>query len=203
MSSVINRFPATIVVAVARNGVIGRDNSLPWKLSSDLQRFKRLTMGHALIMGRKTYESIGRPLPGRTTIVLSRSAKSLQSAQDQKELEAPTKAASQGPATPKLLYCEHFEEAIDKLPQGTHPFVVGGSEIYKLTLPLVNRIWITRILADVAGDAYMPEWPKTPNAATESSINWPPGDWKLTFQESVPAGPKDEWPTCFEEWVAI
>ncbi len=201
MSIVINRVPATIVVAVARNGVIGRDNTLPWKLSSDLQRFKRLTMGHALIMGRKTYESIGRPLPGRTTVVLSRAAKELQSAYELANAEtakqvAPEKPTSGKPA-PKLLFCEHFHDALTQLPQGIHPFVVGGSQIYELTLPLVNRIWLTRVLADVHGDAHMPHWPSPASAAP-----WPPGQWKLTYQETVPVGPKDDWPTCFEEWIA-
>jgi dihydrofolate reductase len=205
MSIVINRVPATIVVAVARNGVIGRDNTLPWKLSSDLQRFKRLTMGHALIMGRKTYESIGRPLPGRTTVVLSRAVKELQSAYERASTETakqvpPEKPSSDKPA-PKLIFCEHFQDAVAQLPEGIHPFVVGGSQIYELTLPYVNRIWITRVLADVPGDAYMPDWTST--TASPSPLRWPPGDWNLNFQESVPAGPKDDWPTCFEEWVAI
>jgi dihydrofolate reductase len=201
MSAIINRLSATIVVAVARNGVIGRNNTLPWKLSSDLQRFKRMTMGHALIMGRKTYESIGKPLPGRTTIVLSRAAKELQLAHEQAYSEtlkemAQEKPYSDKPAS-KLVFCELFQDAVAQLPQGIHPFVVGGSQIYELTLPLVNRIWITRVLADVHGDAYMPQWPSTAPANT-----WPPGQWKLTYQETVPSGPKDDWPTCFEEWVA-
>jgi len=202
MSGIINRLPATIVVAVARNGVIGRNNTLPWKLSSDLQRFKRLTMGHALIMGRKTYESIGRPLPGRTTIVLSRAAKELQLAYDRKVSEASAELASSDKTVPKLLFRESFQDALASLPDGIHPFVVGGSQIYELTLPLVNRIWITRVLADVPGDAHMPQWPVWQANEKFANEKWPPGQWKLTSQETVPVGPKDEWPTCFEEWIA-
>jgi dihydrofolate reductase len=197
----INRFQATIVVAVARNGVIGLNNTLPWKLSSDLQRFKRLTMGHALIMGRKTYESIGRPLPGRTTIVLSRTARELQTAYDFSQSQTAMSQPRKEPDTlakpvSKLLFSESFESALALLPEGIHPFVVGGSQIYELTLPLVNRIWLTRVIADVPGDAYMPRWQKDKIEGA-----WPPGDWKLTSQETVPVGPKDEWPTRFEEWV--
>jgi len=194
MPEPINRLTATIVVAVARNGVIGLNNELPWKLSSDLQRFKRLTMGHALIMGRKTYESIGRPLPGRTTVVLSRTAKKLQLAHEKKVSQSQLDPQS---SNSKLLFCEYFEEALSLLPPEVHPFVVGGSQIYELTLPKINRIWITRVLADVQGDAFMPEW----------SAEWPleshQGRWKKTFQEMVPVGPKDDWPSCFEEWTAF
>jgi len=193
MSEPINRLTATIVVAVARNGAIGLNNALPWKLSSDLQRFKRLTMGHALIMGRKTYESIGRPLPGRTTVVLSRSARRLQDVHEAKPAQSESVPQS---ANSKLLFFEHFEEALSILSPEVHPFVVGGSQIYELTLPKVNRIWITRVLADVEGDAFMPNW----------SANWPleshQGQWKKIFQETVPVGPKDDWPSCFEEWIA-
>jgi len=122
------------VVAVAQNGVIGRGNALPWKLRSDLQRFKRITMGHALIMGRKTYESIGRPLPGRQTIVLSRSQET--------RFEGVDVATT-------------LDDALEMVQKDTHAFVVGGAEIYRLAMPRITRLYLTRILADVDGDAWM------------------------------------------------
>ena len=156
---------ATIIVAAAENGTIGRDNQLPWKLRSDLQRFKQITMGHALVMGRKTFESIGRVLPGRTTIVLSRS----------------NCFSHLG-----ITVVASFEEAIARLPEGIHPFIVGGSEIYRQTLPLVNRIMLTRVMTDIPGDAKLEAWDRT--------------GWQLTDQQEIPQGPNDEWPTIFETW---
>ncbi len=156
---------ATIIVAAAENGTIGRDNQLPWKLRSDLQRFKQLTMGHALVMGRKTFESIGRVLPGRTTIVLSRSNTFTY---------------------PGVTVVKNLEEAIAILPAHIHPFIVGGSEVYRQTLPLVNRIMLTRVLADIPGDAKLESWSRE--------------GWRLKDQEHLPKGPHDEWPTIFEIW---
>ena len=156
---------ATIIVAAAENGTIGRDNQLPWKLRSDLQRFKQLTMGHALIMGRKTFESIGRVLPGRTSIVLSRSGTF---------------------SHPGVQVFSNIEEAIKSLPAEIHPFIVGGSEIYRQTLPLVDRMMLTRILAEIPGDAQL--------------VSWNRRDWQMTFQQHIPQGPNDEWPTTFEIW---
>jgi len=122
------------VVAVAQNGVIGKGSTLPWKLRSDLQRFKRITMGHALIMGRKTYESIGRPLPGRQTIVLSRSKET--------HFDGVEVAMT-------------LDEALAMVRKDTLAFVVGGAEIYRLAMPRIKHLYLTRILADVDGDAFM------------------------------------------------
>jgi len=159
------RLHATIIVAAAENGTIGRDNQLPWKLRSDLQRFKQLTMGHALVMGRKTFESIGRILPGRTSIVLSRSRTF---------------------SYPGVQGFSNIEAAIDSLPAGVHPYIVGGSEIYRQTLGVVDRIMLTRVLADIPGDAKLEPWDRQ--------------GWKLTQQRHVPEGPNDEYPTIFETW---
>jgi dihydrofolate reductase len=127
----------SLIAAVAENGVIGRGNDLPWHLPLDLKRFRNLTMGHHLLMGRKTFESIGRALPGRTTVVLTRSA-----------FQSP----------PGVLTASSLEKAVD-MAQATgeeEAFVVGGGEIYHLALPLADRLYLTRIHAVVAGDTFFP-----------------------------------------------
>lgn len=121
----------SLIVAVARNGVIGAGNRLPWKLTADLQRFKRLTMGHHLVMGRKTYESIGRPLPGRTTVVITRGD-----------------FAAAGVKVARTL-----DEAYAIARGDDEPFVCGGGEIYALALPKIDRIYRTLIERDYDGDA--------------------------------------------------
>jgi len=120
-----------MVVAVARNGVIGNGGALPWRLSVDLQRFKRLTMGHTLLMGRKTYESIGKLLPGRSTVLLSRNPEY---------------------RVPGARVVPNIEAALSGLPQDQVPFVVGGAEVYRLAWPLVGYLHLTQVLADVPGD---------------------------------------------------
>lgn len=128
----------SIIVAVAENGVIGRDNDLPWHLSEDLQRFKRLTMGHHLLMGRKTFESIGRPLPGRRMIVISRGR----------------------PALPEeVLLASSLEEALEIAGKAgeEEAFIAGGSQIYRLALPLAHRLYLTRVHREYPGDARFPD----------------------------------------------
>ena len=127
------------LVAVARNGVIGRDNALPWRLPADLKRFKRLTMGHHILMGRKTYESIGKPLPGRVSVVLTR----------QRGYEAPEGVRVVG----------ELDEAIEVARQAgdEEAFVVGGSQIYALALPRIDRLYLTEVQREVEGDAMFPE----------------------------------------------
>ncbi len=131
----------SLIVAVAANGVIGRDNGLPWRLSEDLKRFKRLTMGHHLIVGRKTWESIGRPLPGREMIVLSRSHLELP--------EGVRRAASLRDA---------LGVAQERGEQET--FVAGGAAVYDLALPLADRIYWTEVQAEVDGDVRFPPFEK-------------------------------------------
>lgn len=130
--------PLEIVAAVAANGVIGRGGQLPWHLPDDLRHFKALTMGHPIIMGRRTWESVGSPLPGRLTIVVSRSL--AQPPHEQVKVAASLDAAislaagaSSGPA-----------------------FVVGGEEIYKLALPRVSTMHLTELDEPVDGDTYFP-----------------------------------------------
>jgi dihydrofolate reductase len=128
----------SIIVAVAANGIIGRDNDLPWHLSADLKRFKRLTMGHHLLMGRKTFEAIGRPLPGRHMIVISRG---------RPELPAGIARVSSLAAGLDLARRAGEEEV----------FVAGGAQIYRLALPLADRVHMTRVHREFAGDADFPD----------------------------------------------
>lgn len=135
----------SIVVAMARNRVIGRDNDLPWRLPEDLKRFKALTMGKPIVMGRKTFESIGRPLPGRTTIVVSRQA---------------------GLQIPGCVVADSIDAAIRAADGTPEIMLVGGAQLYSEALPRVNRIYLTRIHADVEGDTLFPlldptEWRET------------------------------------------
>ena len=123
-----------LVAAVARNRVIGRDGVMPWHLPEDLRRFKALTMGHTLVMGRRTYDSIGRPLPGRRTVVITRQAD----------------WAVEGVTTAGSL------EAALALVVGD-AYVVGGGEIYALALPLADRLELTEVDSAPVGDTYFPE----------------------------------------------
>jgi dihydrofolate reductase len=125
----------SIIVAMAKNRVIGANNKLPWHISDDLKRFKQLTMGHTLIMGRKTFDSIGRPLPGRVNIVVSRNP-SL--------------------SIPGAIVVPSLEEAIAKT-KGEKAYVIGGSEIFAQALPLAAHIDLTQIDAEVEGDVFFPE----------------------------------------------
>jgi dihydrofolate reductase len=127
----------SILVAVAENAVIGRDGDLPWRLPADLRFFKRVTMGHHLIMGRKTWASIGRPLPGRTMVVLTRDP----------GLELPGVRVAH--ALPEAL-------ALARAAGDSEAFVIGGAEVFALALPLADRLYLTRVHADVQGDVCFP-----------------------------------------------
>ncbi len=134
----VSQVPLTAVVACSPTGVIGLNGGLPWKLSSDLQRFKTLTMGGTLIMGRKTFDSIGRVLPGRQTIVLTRAA---------------DWSPGELPGAERLHVATTAAQAIDTANRLNLPaYVVGGAEIYHLLFPYCQTLWITRVEADVDGD---------------------------------------------------
>jgi dihydrofolate reductase len=137
-STTADRRPAcvSLIVAMTPDGVIGRDNDLPWRLPDDLKRFKALTMGRAVIMGRRTWDSIGRPLPGRTSIVLSRSAT----------------FAPQG-----AIVVPDLERALDAAGAVDEAFVIGGAQVYALALPVARRLYLTLVHGDVAGDARFPK----------------------------------------------
>ncbi|MCD9121554.1 MULTISPECIES: dihydrofolate reductase [Cupriavidus] len=126
----------TLIVARARNGVIGRDNTLPWRLPEDLAHFKRTTMGAPVIMGRKTWESIGRPLPGRRNIVVSRNP--------ELRLDGAETASSLEDA---LRLCVGVEQV----------FLIGGAQLYAEALPSADRLIVTEIDADIDGDAHFPD----------------------------------------------
>lgn len=125
----------TLIVAMSRNHVIGRAGQLPWHLPEDLQHFKATTMGHPIIMGRKTYESIGRPLPGRRNIVVTRNA--------DYQAEGITIVHSLD---------EAIEHCVDQ-----DAFVIGGAQLYAQALPRANRIYLTLIDSEIAGDTYFPK----------------------------------------------
>ncbi len=126
-----------VIAAVAGNGVIGRGNGLIWHLPADLAHFKRVTLGHPILMGRKTWESIGRPLPGRRNIVISRDPGYIARG-----------AESAGSLQQALALCTDVPEV----------FVVGGAQIYAEALPLAQQLWLTEIHAEPQGDARFPAW---------------------------------------------
>jgi len=127
----------SVIAAMARNRVIGIDNTLPWRLSEDLKHFKALTMGHHIIMGRKTYESIGKPLPGRTTVIVTR------------DLAYRVEGC---------LTAHSLDAAIAACAGDAEVFFVGGAELYAQVLPRADRLYLTEIQADYAGDAHFPEF---------------------------------------------
>ena len=134
--------PIALIAAVARNGVIGRDNQMPWRLPGELQYFKATTLGKPIVMGRKTFESLGRPLPGRTNIVITRD----------KNFSVPE----------GVLVVDSIDSALEKADaiaqrDGVDEImVIGGGEIYRQTLPVAQILYLTEVQADVDGDAYFP-----------------------------------------------
>lgn len=137
----------TLVAAVGRNGVIGRDGGLPWERTGDLASFKRLTLGHVLVMGRRTYESIGRPLPGRTTVVLTR----------QEDWPAPDGVLVAADLDAGLATAADVDPEV---------FVVGGAQVYAAALPRADRLVLTQVDQAPEGDVFFPdvdwsEWSET------------------------------------------
>jgi len=127
----------TLIAALARNRVIGRDSRLPWHLPADLRFFRQTTMGKPLLMGRRTWESIGRPLPGRRMIVLSR---------------APDYQA------PGCMVARSLDEAVELAGAVPESMVIGGAALYLQLFRLAERLHLTRVEADVPGDVWFPEW---------------------------------------------
>lgn len=126
-----------MIAALAENRVIGKDNQLIWRFPNDLKRFKKLTLGHHVLMGRKTFESVNRPLPGRTNVVITR----------QKDYQAPG-----------CIVVHTLEEALRKAENDPQPFVIGGAKIYELALPYADTMELTYIHHAYEGDTYFPEW---------------------------------------------
>lgn len=126
----------SIIVAIAQNNVIGNDNKLIWHLPADLKYFRTVTTGHPIIMGRKTFESIGRPLPGRRNIVISRNS----------EFSAVG-----------VEVCKSPQDALLLIPEGQNAFIIGGAEIYKQSISLCKRLYLTRVHHSFDGDTFFPE----------------------------------------------
>nr|AIA11124.1 Dihydrofolate reductase [uncultured bacterium] len=160
--------PLILVVALAENGVIGRDNHLLWRIKTDLGRFRSLTIGKPMIMGRKTFQSIGKPLPGRETIVLTRDAGF--AAEGVHVVHAWEEAVAQGAELAAGMGAKSVA-------------VVGGAEIYALALPHVQSIFLTKVHASPEGDAVFPDF--------DGSL------FRETRREDHPKGPDDEHPFTF------
>ena len=161
----------SLIVALAENGIIGRDGELPWHLSADLKRFKRLTMGSAILMGRKTWESIGRPLPGRKSIVISRQA-------------------DYEPGFDEVIVSPNLDDALAHARQHdaeqSEAFVIGGARIYEMCLPRTDQLYVTRVHAEVTGDVVFP------------GVNW--DDWQLVSEETHPADEKNDFAHTYQVW---
>ena len=127
----------TLVAAIASNNVIGKENSLPWNIPEDLKRFKQMTSGHTILLGRKTFDYIGRPLPNRQNIVMTKDKNFEQEG---------------------IKVINDFDEALELIKESNEDvFVIGGSKIYELFEPVANSLAITRILKDFEGDAFFPD----------------------------------------------
>ena len=154
-----------MIAALAANNVIGRNNELPWHQGTDLKRLKALTMGHHLLMGRRTYDSIGRPLPGRTSVVITRDA-------------------SYRPEG--VIIVHSLEDAIRVAAeaQDPEPFIAGGAQIFEQGLHRADRMYLTRIHADIEGDTYFPDFDDV-------------SEWQLTDSEHFDADEKNDYPFSF------
>ena len=164
----MNDIPVSIIAAVARNGIIGSEGTMPWQLSTDLRRFKALTLGKPVVMGRLTFESIGRPLPGRENFVVSR---------------------RQGYRPERVTVVASLEAALAEARSAARRtgagevFVIGGGAIYEAALPLVDRLHITHVAAEPEGDTRFP------------AID--PAAWVRVAEEHVPAGERDTAATLY------
>ena len=145
---------------MARNRTIGRDSAMPWHLSEDLKRFKALTMGHPVVMGRKTFASIGVPLPGRDNIVV-------------------TRASDFAPHGCRVAHS--FEDALAAAAGADEVFVIGGGEIYALALPLADRLELTEVDADIDGDARFPMFDRAEWREVSREPHSAPGPQGLRF----------------------
>jgi dihydrofolate reductase len=152
-----------LVVARGTNGVIGTDGDLPWKLSSDLKRFKEITLGKPVIMGRKTWASIGRPLPGRPNLIVSRD---------------PNFKALGASVWSNLDVAIAAGQAMAKADGVTEVCIIGGGELYAQTLDRADRLYITEVDASPKGDARFPAFDRA--------------NWHMVSREDFPAGPKDD-----------
>jgi len=166
-----------IIVAAAENGVIGRNNGLPWHLPQDLRYFKQVTMGKPIVMGRKTFESIGRPLPGRSNIVISRNI---------------TFSAAGVRIVATLDEAISLADDIAQTDGAAEVVVIGGAEIYRLAMPRAQRLYLTEVHAIVEGDAMLPpiHWPDWREVSRErhAASAGNPFDYSFVVYERVSAG---------------
>jgi dihydrofolate reductase len=155
----------SIIVILSTNNVIGRDNKLPWHMPADLKRFKNLTMGHHILMGRRTFDEIKKPLPGRVNVVITRDHH----------------FAAEGVAISRSV-----DEAISKAEAAGDKeiFLIGGGEIFKQVIHRANRMYVTRIHADIEGDTYFPDF---------DDVN----EWQLVDAEHFEADEKNAYPYSF------
>lgn len=155
----------SLIVAMSKNRVIGREGTLPWRLSADLRRFKQLTMGHHVVMGRKTYQSIGRNLPGRTLVIMTRKP--------------------DFHAEPGSIIVADPQEAFEAVSGDDQPFIAGGAEVYRLFLPFVNSMYVTRVETNIDdGDVLFPECDFS--------------KWRLEERQSHEADERNEYAYTFE-----
>ena len=151
----------SIIAAVSKNGVIGVDNKLPWDLPEDLKRFKELTTGNVVIMGRKTYESIGKPLPNRINIVITRNKDFF---------------------VPGVITTNSLESALLKAGGDKHIFIIGGGEIYKQSIGFADKLYITEVDMEVEGDTKFPTISNEWSVTEENKFN---GGWYVTYSKNV------------------
>ena len=149
------------IVAVAKNGVIGKNNNIPWHLSTDLKFFKRTTLDHHVIMGRKSFQSIGKPLPKRTNIIITRDPFFIATG---------------------CITTHSIEEALGVAYDNgeEEAFIIGGAQIYELSIPYLDKLYYTEIDAEPEGDVFFPE------------LDW--SQWTLSSQKDYPAGERDDHP---------
>lgn len=157
------------IVAVSENNVIGRDGHLPWHLSADLKRFKSITTGHSIILGRKNYDDIGRPLPNRTNYVLTRNSAF---------------------AAPGCVVCGSLDEALKAACDAgeTECFIIGGAAIYELAMPKVKKMYLTRVHGNIAGDVFFPSWGEGWRKVCEERF---PADEKNDFETTFEVWVRD------------
>lgn len=156
----------SLIVAASENNVIGKDGQLPWHLSADLKRFRKLTTGHHIIMGRKTFESIGRLLPDRTTVIVTRN--------------------------PNYFFdgakiAESLDHAIAATADDKQPFIVGGAAVYETAMKFVNTIYLTRVHTEIAGDTFFPEldWSQWKLTESERNLADRKNDFDFSFETYV------------------
>ena len=159
------RRTVSLIVAMSRNRVIGNAGRIPWHLPAELQRFKRITMGHHIVMGRKTWESIARLLPGRTSVIVTRD---------------PTYAV------PGAIVADSLRAAIAACLNEREVFIIGGAELFREALPYADRLYLTLVDAEVAGDTVMPEFDLA--------------EWNAAETEAVPADGRNLLPFRFTRY---